>query len=148
MELNTSHFGKLNINPANIISFPVGLPGFPEQRRFVIIKRRQEMPIAWLQSVDDGNLTFAVADPGDFITAYQPRFGQGDLVGLGLKSLDEAMLLAILVLSSDPYEITANLQAPVVINPVKKLGAQLILAEEWPLKYYLFGKGEKAAGAE
>ena len=148
MKIETTHFGDITIAPENILSFPRGLPGFEDQRRFVLLQRPQEAPISWLQAVEDSNLALAVVEPGHFVPGYVPAVPRGDLATLHLKSLDGALVLTVLVLNTDPRQITANLQAPVVINETAHLGAQLVLGEEWPRRYYLFAEEKLVAGGE
>lgn len=146
MRLESRHFGPLDVDDGQILYFPGGIPGFPRHRRFVVLERRQERPLRWLQAVDDPDLAFAVADPALLLPDYAPEFNTADLELLQLKDAGEAQLLAILVLDPVPEKITANLRAPVVINPERKLGAQVILGEEWPDKHPLVAAHPVADG--
>ena len=142
MKLRTACFGNIEIDPAGIIHFPGGVPGFEDCRRFVLLQRPEEAPVAWLQGVDDPDLAFAVVEPRHFLAEYHPPLSPADLEPLKLAAGEEALILIILVLAPEPERITANLQAPVIINRKEKLGAQVYLGEDWPRKYYLF-PGEK-----
>ena len=103
--------------------------------------------MAWLQGVDDPDLAFAVVEPRHFLAEYHPPLSPADLEPLKLAAGEETLILIILVLAPEPERITANLQAPVIINREEKLGAQVYLGEEWPRKYYLFPReGKRAAG--
>ena len=147
MKLRTACFGNIEIDPAGIIHFPGGVPGFENCRRFVLLQRPEEAPVAWLQGVDDPDLAFAVVEPCHFLAEYHPPLSPADLEPLKLAAGEEALILIILVLAPEPERITANLQAPVIINRKEKLGAQVYLGEDWPRKYYLFPReGKRAAG--
>jgi len=147
MKLRTAYFGNIEIDPAGIIHFPGGVPGFEDCRRFVLLQRPEEAPVAWLQGVDDPDLAFAVVEPRHFLAEYHPPLSPADLEPLKLAVGEEALILIILVLAPEPERITANLQAPVIINRKEKLGAQVYLGEDWPRKYYLFPReGKRAAG--
>lgn len=147
MKLRTACFGNIEIDPAGIIHFPGGVPGFENCRRFVLLQRPEEAPVAWLQGVDDPDLAFAVVEPRHFLADYHPPLSPADLEPLKLAAGEEALILIILVLAPEPERITANLQAPVIINRKEKLGAQVYLGEDWPRKYYLFPReGKRAAG--
>ncbi|MGB4170298.1 MAG: flagellar assembly protein FliW [bacterium] len=147
MKLRTACFGNIEIDPAGIIHFPGGVPGFEDCRRFVLLQRPEEAPVAWLQGVDDPDLAFAVVEPRHFLAEYHPPLSPADLEPLKLAAGEEALILIILVLAPEPERITANLQAPVIINRKEKLGAQVYLGEDWPRKYYLFPReGKRAAG--
>jgi flagellar assembly factor FliW len=147
MKLRTACFGNIEIDPAGIIHFPGGVPGFEDCRRFVLLQRPEEAPVAWLQGVDDPDLAFAVVEPCHFLAEYNPPLSPAELEPLKLEVGEEALILIILVLAPEPERITANLQAPVIINRKEKLGAQVYLGEDWPRKYYLFPReGKRAAG--
>jgi flagellar assembly factor FliW len=147
MKLRTACFGNIEIDPAGIIHFPGGVPGFEDCRRFVLLQRPEEAPVAWLQGVDDPDLAFAVVEPRHFLAEYHPPLSPAELEPLKLAAGEEALILIILVLAPEPERITANLQAPVIINRKEKLGAQVYLGEDWPRKYYLFPReGKRAAG--
>lgn len=145
MKLRTACFGSIEIDPAGIIHFPGGVPGFEDCRRFVLLQRPEEAPVAWLQGVDDPDLAFAVVEPRHFLAEYHPPLSPAELEPLKLEVGEEALILIILVLAPEPERITANLQAPVIINREEKLGAQVYLGEDWPRKYYLFPNVEKKA---
>jgi flagellar assembly factor FliW len=49
------------------------------------------------------------------------------LESLGLESPDEALVLLILTISGERRTATANLQGPLVLNPKRRLGRQLVL---------------------
>ena len=72
MKLRTAYFGNIEIDPAGIIHFPGGVPGFEDCRRFVLLQRPEEAPVAWLQGVDDPDLAFAVVEPRHFLAEYHP----------------------------------------------------------------------------
>ena len=138
MNLITPHFGTIPIEKTAIITFPGGIPGFENCRHFVLLQRPEEAPMAWLQGVDEPELAFALAEPRHFLDSYNPHFPPEELAPLQLEPQDKTLLYNILVLSPVLEEITANLQAPVVINREKRLGLQAFLGDEWPRKYYLF----------
>ncbi|NLJ34412.1 MAG: flagellar assembly protein FliW [Firmicutes bacterium] len=138
MKLSTPHFGTIPIEKNGIITFPKGIPGFEDCHRFVLLQRPHEAPLAWLQGVDMPQLALAVAQPTRFLTSYNPHFPPEELAPLDLEVKDAALIYIILVLSPELEKITANLQAPIVINREKKLGVQAFLGDQWPRKYHLF----------
>lgn len=127
MEVIKTRFGDIEVLEENIIVFPQGLPGFSEVRKFVTIPQGEGSPIFFLQCLDDTDLAFVVADPYAFFQEYKVEATQEDLSYLELDKLDKGVVLVILVASSDPKKITANLQAPVVINPANNKARQIIM---------------------
>ena len=57
-------FGDFAVVANSLIEFPVGVIGFPEHRRFVMLEHKP--PFCWLHSVDDPNLAFVVVDGLEF----------------------------------------------------------------------------------
>ena len=114
------------------IHFPRGLPGFEDHNRFVLIEREALAPIVILQSASQPELRFLtvpvwLADPG-----YQIGITEEDLKALELENQPnpggEIINLAILT-ALDGKTFTANLLAPVVINPRTKLGVQAVRSD-------------------
>ena len=145
MKLRTACFGNIEIDPAGIIHFPGGVPGFEDCRRFVLLQRPEEAPVAWLQGVDDPDLAFAVVEPRHFLAEYHPPLSPADLEPLKLAAGEE-LVLTILVLAPEP-ERSPPTSRPGDHKQEGKLGAQVYLGEDWPRKYYLFPReGKRAAG--
>ena len=63
MLIQTSRFGEIEVEENQIISFPSGLVGFSEDRRFVIREDDAAAPFLWLQSVEDNGLAFVMIEP-------------------------------------------------------------------------------------
>ena len=53
MFIETERFGNFDSEDVRIIDFPVGLPGFEEFRKFIILEIPQTKPLYWLQSVEN-----------------------------------------------------------------------------------------------
>jgi flagellar assembly factor FliW len=68
---------------------------------------------------------------------------------LGLEDPSEARVLSILVVPENVRAMTANLQAPVIVNPKKRVAKQVILTDErFPLRYPVFGTAGDAGLAD
>ena len=78
-----------------------------------------------MQSVEEPAVTFVIVDPHQFFHAYTPEISSFDLKELGLSSLEEAILIAIVVLPEDMTKMTANLRGPVVINKDTRMMKQV-----------------------
>ena len=107
----TRDFGELAYEPSSECFFPRGLPGFEEQKRFVLMERDGLAPIVFLQSVQTPGLCFLavsvwVADPG-----YQVGMTRDDLCALGLKDQPKPGngTICLAILSGGGEAFTANL---------------------------------------
>ena len=129
MQIETSRFGALEIEEGNVFTFPEGLPGFEDRRRFTLIPHNASSPFEWIQSVEDGGLAFLAAKPHQFFPQYSPRVPAGELEALGLdKGVHGPQLYTLLTVpKGDPCGITANLMAPILINPASRHARQVIV---------------------
>lgn len=138
MLVKTKRFGVLEIQEDQILTFPEGLPGFPEQRRFVLLDLQQGSPLKFLQSVDDPDLSFLVAEPLTFFPEYRVLVRPEDLAPIALDAPERGIVVTIVSVPSDFKEATVNLKAPVVINPERSLARQVISEGDYGIRTPLF----------
>jgi flagellar assembly factor FliW len=140
MEINTKDFGKIEVDDEAIIYFPEGLPGFESLRKFVIINKHDlELPVSWLQSVEDENIDFVLIDPFYVDKDYDIDVDDKEVEVIEAKGTDEILIYSIVVVPRDLRKMTANLRAPVLVNMKKKLGKQVVLKNtNYDLKYRVF----------
>jgi flagellar assembly factor FliW len=147
MMIETTRFGALPIDENQVITFPKGLPGFEDCRRFTLVPHPvtdgdQPSPFEWLQSVEDGALAFLAMDPRLVFPHYEPALPPAELEDVALAgraARGEAQLYALLTVpKGDPCAVTANLMAPVVINAQARLAKQIVIAsDEYGLRHRL-----------
>ena len=136
MQLPTKHFGTIDIEEDKILSFADGLPGFPECRRFFLLHEIKDEPqedeglFSWLQSVDDGDVAFALMDVYMVMPQYDPQVSNDDLAELGECADEDLLVYNIAVIPEDINDISVNLKAPVLINAAQKKGRQVVAANE------------------
>jgi flagellar assembly factor FliW len=115
---------RLPVKPENIISMPLGLLGFEQVKKYVLIGTPEEEPFLWLQMLDNPNQGFVVVPPAAAVTEYTPDISQSDVDFLGLKAASDAIVLNIVTVRG--AEATANLKGPIVINRHTLVGKQCI----------------------
>ena len=131
MKLATKHFGEIEIQEEEILSFPHGLFAFEDKKSFVLIDNEDEkLPFSWLQSVDDPGLCFVVMNPFVFKKDYEFDIPQDAVSELEIKAAGDVCVLAVLVIPEDVSRMTANLLAPLVINIKNRKGKQVILDDK------------------
>lgn len=137
--IETLRFGELGYRPEQLLVFPGGLIGLPEMKRFIVLAPNgPQGPLYWLQSADRGDLALVAADVAQVAPAYKPVVGQDELHSLGLSSIGEAMVLGVCVLGDTPASSTINLLAPLIVNPVNRLGRQVLLDDaNWSARHPL-----------
>ncbi len=140
MKIQTTRFGNIEIPEDQIISMPSGPVGFSEMKRYVLLEHKKGSPFLWLQSVDADTLAFVLIDPLLFKPDYKIQISPEDSQGLGFTNGDTGIqvLVIVNVTAGERGEITANLLAPIVINPTKRLGKQVVLYQsQYPTRYPL-----------
>lgn len=125
MEIETTRFGRLEVNEERIITFPRGLLGFPSHRRFALIQTGDQNYFFWLQSLDDPALAFVVTDPAIFFRDYQFALREESQQELGLSDAGEAQIL--IICNKVGEYLTGNLQGPLVINASSRVAQQVVL---------------------
>lgn len=138
MKLETRQFGPLEIDAAQIITFPSGLLGFEELKRFVLLERPEIAPLEWLQSVEDPQIVFTVIDPAVIFGNYHPALKAEDWEAVQLPEGSAHRLRVLVTVPKDPAEMTANLLGPLVLGPAGGLGRQVVLHEsDYPVRQRL-----------
>jgi flagellar assembly factor FliW len=127
MKIQTRYHGEMEINSEEIVTFPKGIPGFPEEKEFVILPLGEDQSFSALQSLANDALAFIISNPFNFYKEYDFHLEESVVEELGLNSEKDIVVYAILTVE-DPFEkTTANMQAPIVINTVNKKAKQVIL---------------------
>jgi flagellar assembly factor FliW len=117
-----------------VVEFPSGIPGFEAHRRFVLIASAELSPLGCLKSVDSTDVSFLVIDPRLLFLGYDLTLNQFECARLGARPGDPLLWLALVTITEQ--EATANLRAPVVINPASMIGCQVIREnEQYPVRY-------------
>ena len=125
LEVVSKRFGTLAVPADRVFRFASGLIGFPSAKRFVLLDHRTGSPFKWMLSLDDPELAFAVANPGELVASYEPPLKRA-AKQLSAKEEDVA-LFALVTIPSDPTEMTMNLMAPIAVDLKSMTAEQLIL---------------------
>lgn len=128
MQIETTRFGKLEVDDRRIITFPRGLLGFPDHHSFALIQAGEDNYFFWLQSTEDPNLAFVVTDPGIYFKDYQVGLKQETQQDLSLA--DPADVQVLVICNKVGQHLTGNLQGPLLINTQNCLAQQVVLNEK------------------
>jgi flagellar assembly factor FliW len=123
----TLHFGEIDIQEDQIIQFPSGMPGFEDYTRFVLLHLDDEVPFSYLQSVEDGNISFIIVNPFHFYSDYEFELSQFIKEELEIQSEADVMIWGIISVHPRSNELTINLLAPIVVNSTLRKAKQIIL---------------------
>ncbi|MBT3923406.1 MAG: flagellar assembly protein FliW [Nitrospina sp.] len=140
MKLETTRFGNLDIEEKQIIEFSDGLYGFEKETRFILLpfNPNVESPMEWMQSALSPHLAFVITDPYLYVPDYKLKLLEEDKKRVALETEEEFLTRSIVTIPENYTEMTANLVAPIVINPQKGMGKQFVLTSmEYDTRHYL-----------
>lgn len=140
--IRTKYHGEVEINKEDIIQFEKGIPGFLDEKEFIILPLSDDQTFFVLQSVATPYVGLVAASPFSFFQNYEFKLEDSVIDELDIKT-DKDVSVYIIVSVADPFEkTTANLQAPVIINNSNQKAKQIILNEgNYKIKHPLFEKG-------
>ena len=129
---DTKYWGELAYTEDSVIDFPAGIPGFEQERQFILIEQQALDPLVFLQSLATPALCFLAVHARVVCPEYEFRMSEEDLEVLGLPGMRQPPigpeLACLTLIHLDEENVTANLLAPIVIHIPARRGAQAILA--------------------
>ena len=106
------------------------LPGFPRYREYVLVPAAAGGSLFWLQSVTPDGPRFLAVSAASFFPEYEPVLPGAACDELELADAAEASLFCLVTVpDGDVSAATANLRAPLVVNPVTRRARQLVLTD-------------------
>ncbi len=152
MKAQTRIFGQIEIADDQIICMSKGMIGFPDLNNFALIfdeeKGRKATSIMWLQSMDDPDIAFPVMDPIAIMEDYAPNVNDEIIAPLGELNADNTYILVTVTVPRKVEDFSVNLKAPIVVNMDNRKAVQLIVEDDYPVKYKVYdvlkAKKEKA----
>lgn len=129
IKINSSRFGNIEVAEDKTIEFPQGLAGFEELRRFAFLHPESDEPkYHILQSMEDADVAFSIADPAIFGFSYEIALDDNQSALLGQSDAADAVaddvVLVILAKDNDNAPLRAVLKAPLIINLKTRRGIQ------------------------
>lgn len=118
----TRYFGWIDASQEAFLQFPSGLPGFERERRFVRIRTETHEPLVFLQSATTPDLCFLAVPVQSVDDRYDLEIAPEESQALEIPEQAQPGIgtdVEALVLLSVAVEggATANLLAPIVVNP-------------------------------
>ena len=142
MKAVTRLFGTIDIADDKIITMERGMIGFPNLTHFALIfdeeKKDRKFKIMWLQSMDDGDVAFPVADPIQIKDDYKPLVNEEIIAPLGEMTEENTYILVTVTVPKKVEDFSVNLKAPIIINLSTNKGAQVITEDDYPVKYKIY----------
>lgn len=130
MKIKTAYFGEIESDPSSIITFEYGIPGFEEEKQFVLLPLEENSAFEVLQSIQTESLAFIVTTPASIVFNYSFDLDDATVHALQIKDEKEVAVLAIVSLKETLAQSTVNIKAPIVINTTNRKAKQVILNNE------------------
>jgi len=130
MEIKSKFLGEQSVDPSTIITFPRGLPGFEVDTRFKFFHQEGSDIVFWLQSLDNEELLFSVAQPAHFNINYSFSLTDEEEAVLEVKDSSDLIFMIILHKTEDEIDkptIKGSIKSPLVINSKSRKGIQKTL---------------------
>ncbi len=124
MRFNTTRFGELEVDNDRLITFPDGIPGFPDVKRYILMDYR-DTSLKWLQSVDDPDIAFIVAEPKIFSPDYSVKLD--DTVRQYLQIKNDMDIAILVIVRVENGNIVPNLHGPLLLNAENMRGVQIVV---------------------
>lgn len=128
-EIKSPLLGLISYTEDSVLVFPEGLIGLEANTRYISVDIPEYKPFKWLLCLDDPSLAFPIMEPFLFMPGYDVGLSDANLRTIGLTSMPQAEIFAIVTIGNSMEEVTANLRGPIVINKMNRLGKQFILSD-------------------
>ena len=150
MKVNTRLFGEVDIREDKIVTMDKGIIGFPDLKKFTLIydneKDQQEdaTAIMWFQSLDEPQFAMPVITPNSIMEEYNPTVNDELLAPLGELNEENLYVLVTIKVPQDMTKMSVNLKAPIIINTDKMVGGQLIVEDDFDVRFPIYDILKKA----
>ena len=142
MKANTRIFGEIEIADEKIITMERGMIGFPNMNHFALIfdeeKGQKQTSIMWLQSMDDTDIAFPVMNPHAVKEAYNPNINEEIVAPIGELNEENTFVLVTVTVPKKIEYFSFNLKALIVVNMYNRKAVQLIVEDDYPVKYKVY----------
>jgi flagellar assembly factor FliW len=110
-----------------IICFSTPMPGFPDDRHYVLERIDETGLLFEMMSLETPGLRFLVIPPAPFFPNYEPEIDDETVAELGNTSAEHLTMLLIVTVGDQVRNSTVNLLAPIVIDHETRKGKQIVL---------------------
>ena len=144
--ITTSRFGEISYSDEDVLTFPRGIPAFEKNHNW-ILAGEEDNAIKWLQNIEDGDLALPVTTPDAVMPDYNAKIPEDELDIVGSRDFaDLALLIVVSIPDSAPWNMTANMRAPILVNMKSRRAVQVIaLNEEYAIRHVVFPEDVRKA---
>lgn len=138
MQVQTSRYGAVDVSEEDVLEFDRGLFGFEHVRRWVLLEHGPRSPLRLLHAVEWPDLVFVVVEPFLICPEYELDLNAEDAAAVHWWDDAGVLVLVTVGIPDDPGEMTANLKGPILVNPKRRRGLQVVLpGDRWSPRHRL-----------
>jgi flagellar assembly factor FliW len=115
LTIDSTRFGRVEIDPDTVIEFPEGLIGLGGSR-YALLTNDPGGPLMWLHCIDDPSLSLPVTEPHRFFADYQVELNDEDAERLSLDGATPVDVYVTVVAAAELSGFTANQKAPILVR--------------------------------
>lgn len=127
MFVSSTRFGTFEADDSTILHFKGGIPGFEGLEDYLLVFCEQTVPINWLQSLQDPDLSLPVLDPFLVMPDYKVDVDDSMLFELEIEDVKKLLVYCVCVIPNSLKKCTINLAAPIIINTSNNYAKQIAL---------------------
>lgn len=128
---------NVTVDPETLFTFPQGIAGFEDYKRFKLFHEEGRETVFWLLSVDDTDVMFPIVAPEALDIEYQIELTDEDCALIDLRRPEEVAVVVIVYRNeAEGGKIAANTRSPVILNITSRKGMQKILSDVHPTLLY------------
>ena len=136
MIVKSYRFGDVEVADDSVLTFPKGILGFEDERRFVVLRCEQTEPVSWLHSLENEYVALPIISPFMLMNDYSVEVDDSELHVIDTNDENDIAVVCVVVLPEALEDMTANLMAPILVNTEKKYGLQIIMDDKSELMRY------------
>ncbi|MBB5020443.1 flagellar assembly factor FliW [Chitinivorax tropicus] len=123
MQLQSTRFGDIEIDPDSVIFFPEPILGFDQSRRYKLFHEDKQTPVMlWLQSLDEADVVFSLIDPTMLGLHFEIILTDDECTKLAIT--DPSSVAVLLMVAKDGDRLDPKPYAPILINVASRIGMQ------------------------
>lgn len=144
MYIQTKFHDEIEIQLDQLWNFPKGIPGFEDEKEFVLLPIEGNDSFQVLQSTNTPAVAFIVTNPYTLVDDYSFDIDEPTIELLAIEKPEDVFILCILTLKQ-PFETsTINLQAPLIFQLNNRKAKQMILNDNRYTTRHTIGQPKEA----
>lgn len=130
-----------------MVTFPKGIPGFEQLKRYVLQQTDPQAPFYFLQAADAEEVEFLLVNPFVFYPDYEFELSDAVQSELSIAREEDVQIFCIVSAGNEMASATLNLMAPIVVNKKSGEAQQVILHQSpYQTKHPLFPEAQGGEG--